>query len=193
MRQLRPKRNPLSPTKAPRLDASNQPSQKEIQLTAWLFMRRIRVSGFCGVAASIVLMVLCGALPSFAGLGEDVSSIATDQAHLKASVRMVPHQFYSVQEMQTPSGTTVRQFVSPAGTIFGVSWQGSAPDLQQLLGTYFEQFEAASSSMPSRRGRGMRLDTGDLVVETGGHMRFVVGRAFLRSKLPTQVTSDDVR
>jgi hypothetical protein len=156
-------------------------------------MRGTCVSGLLDVAAGIVLMVLCGTLPAFATLGEDASSVTADQAHLKASVRLLPHQFYSVQEMQTPSGTTVRQFVSPAGTVFAVSWQGSAPDLQQLLGTYFDEFESAATSEPSRRGRGMHLDNGDLVVDTGGHMRFVVGRAFLRSKLPAQVTSDDIR
>jgi hypothetical protein len=154
-------------------------------------MRGACVSGLLNVAAG--LMVLCGTLPAFATLGEDASSVTADQAHLKASVRLLPHQFYSVQEMQTPSGTTVRQFVSPAGTVFAVSWQGSAPDLQQLLGTYFDEFEAAATASASRRGRGMHLDTGELVVDTGGHMRFVVGRAFLRSKLPAQVTSDDIR
>jgi hypothetical protein len=156
-------------------------------------MRTTCVSGLLDVPAVIVLMLLCATLPAFGALGEDVSSITTDQTHLKASVRMVPHQFYSVQEMQTPSGTTVRQFVSPAGTVFGVSWQGSAPDLQQLLGTYFDEFESAATSGPSRRGRGMHLDNGELVVDTGGHMRFVTGRAFLRSNLPAQVTSDDIR
>ena len=156
-------------------------------------MRRNLVSGLLIAAAGVALMIFCAIVPAFGVLGEDVSSVASDQAHLKASIRMVPHQFYSVQEMQTPSGTTVRQFVSPAGTVFAVAWQGSAPDLQQLLGSYFDEFEAAASAVPSRRGRGTHVDTGDLVVDTGGHMRFVTGRAFLRSKLPTQVTSDDVR
>lgn len=160
---------------------------------AWLFMQRAWVSGLLDVAACTVLVFLCATLPAFAALGEDVSSVATDQAHLKASVRMVPHQFYLVQEMQTPSGTAVRQFVSPAGIVFAVAWQGAAPDLQQLLGAYFDEFEEAATSERSRRGRGMHLDHGDLVVDTGGHMRFVVGRAFLRSKLPAQVTSDDIR
>jgi hypothetical protein len=156
-------------------------------------MRRNLVSGLLVAAAGVVLMIICAIVPAFGVLGEDVSSVASDQARLKASIRIIPHQFYSVQEMQTPSGTTVRQFVSPAGTVFAVAWQGSAPDLQQLLGTYFGEFEAAASSVPSRRGRGTHVDTGDLVVDTGGRMRFVTGRAFLRSKLPTQVTSDDVR
>jgi len=156
-------------------------------------MRKTCVSGLLDIAAVSVLIVVCATLPAFAALGQDVSSVTTDQAQFKASVRMVPHQFYSVQEMQTPSGTTVRQFVSPAGKVFAVAWQGSAPDLLQLLGTYFDEFESVATSEPSRRGRGMHLDHGDLVVDTGGHMRFVVGRAFLRSKLPAKVTSDDIR
>jgi hypothetical protein len=156
-------------------------------------MRRYLFSGLLVAVAGMVLTVVCATLPAFAALGEDVSSIASDQARFKASVRMVPYQFFSVEEMQTPAGTRVRQFVSPAGTVFAVSWQGSAPDLQKLLGAYFEQFEAGANSVPSRRGRGIHIDTGDLVVDTGGHMRFVTGRAFLRSKMPAQVTSDDVR
>jgi len=156
-------------------------------------MRRTFRSGRLDVLVGIALMIFCAVIPAFAVLGENVSSVTADQARLKASVRMVPHQFYSVQEMRTPSGSTVRQFISPAGMVFAVSWQGSAPDLQQLLGTYFDELESAATSDPSRRGRGMHVDDGDLVVDTGGHMRFVTGRAFLRSKLPAQVASDDIR
>jgi hypothetical protein len=156
-------------------------------------MRRYLFSGLLMAVAGMVLTAVCTTLPAFAALGEDVSSVASDQAHFKASLRIVPHQFYSVEEMQTLAGTRVRQFVSPAGTVFAVSWQGSAPDLQKLLGAYFEEFEANANSVPSRRGRGIHIDAGDLVVDTGGHMRFVTGRAFLRSKMPAQVTSDDVR
>jgi len=156
-------------------------------------MRRYIFSELLVASAGVVLTVVCAVVPAFAALGENVASIASDQAHLKASVRHVPHQFYSVEEMQTPAGTRVRQFVSAAGTVFAVSWQGSAPDLQKLLGSYFDEFEASAKTVPSRRGRGIHIDTGDLVVDTGGHMRFVTGRAFLRSKLPAEVTSDDVR
>jgi hypothetical protein len=151
----------------------------------------IRVPERSVVAA--VLLLLAIAVPAYATLGENVSSIGSDQAHSKAATRSVRTQFYSVQEMQTPAGTTIRQFVSPSGTVFGVSWQGSAPDLQQLLGTYFEQFVSASHNQRSPRGRGIHIDNGDLVIDTGGHMRYVVGRAFLRSKMPSQVSGDEIR
>ena len=137
------------------------------------------------------LMILA-ALPSAATLGENVNSINSDQARLKTSVRILPRQFYSVHEMQTPSGTAIRQFVSPDGTVFGVAWQGFAPNLEQLLGIYFQEYFRGASA-PGRRGRGVHIDTGDLVLDSGGHMRYVTGRAFLRSKLPAGVTESDVQ
>jgi hypothetical protein len=141
----------------------------------------------------LVAMLLVSCLPALGVLGGDASSIASDQAHLKASVRVIVRSSYSVHEMLTPTGTTVRQFVSPSGTVFGVSWQGFAPDLQQLLGEHFQEYLAAVDSESGRRGRGVHIDTGDLVLDSGGHMRFVVGRAFLRSQLPSGVSADVVQ
>jgi len=141
----------------------------------------------------LLAVSLATAASAFAALGGDLSSIQADQARLRASERIIPTQKYTVHEMQTARGTLIRQFVSPGGTVFAVSWQGSAPDLQQLLGDYFDQYVQAAQAQPGRRARGIHIDTGDFVLESGGHMRFVTGRAFLRSKLPSGVTSDQVR
>jgi len=147
----------------------------------------LRLARYC-----FLCLVALAALPAAATLGENVHSINSDQARLKASVRVMSRQFYSVHEMQTPSGPTIRQFVSPEGTVFGVAWQGFAPNLEQLLGDYFQEYLRAASA-PGRRGRGVHIDTGDLVLDSGGHMRYVTGRAFLRSKLPSGVTASDVQ
>jgi uncharacterized protein DUF2844 len=144
------------------------------------------------VRYTVIWLLVVAALPAAATLGENVNSINSDQARLKASVRIVPKQFYSVHEMQTPSGTAIRQFVSPDGTVFGVAWQGFAPNLEQLLGNYFQDYLHAASA-PGRRGRGVHIDNGDLVFDSGGHMRYVTGRAFLRSRLPSGVTASDVQ
>jgi hypothetical protein len=112
---------------------------------------------------------------------------------MKASVRVLVANSYSVHEMQMPTGTRVRQFASPAGTVFAVTWQGFSPDLQQLLGNYFQEYISAASSQHARRGRGVYIDTGDLVVETAGHMRFAVGRAYLRSQVPEGVDANALR
>lgn len=142
----------------------------------------------CLVACIVVL----ASLPASATLGQDVSSIAADQAHLKTSVRLLTAPFYSIHEMRTAAGTTIRQFVSPNGTVFGVSWQGFPPNLEQLLGDYFQEY-VREASTPGRRGRGVHIDTGDFVLDCGGHMRFVTGRAFLRSQLPAGVNASDIR
>lgn len=154
-------------------------------------MQDIRSSGTRAIPLILALMPLL-ASPALATLGEDVSSIQADQAHLNASVRVAPSQLYSIHEMQTPTGTVIRQFVSPAGTVFAVSWRGFSPDLQQLLGQHFEEYMAAASQPVHRRG-GIHIESGDLVFESGGHMRYVVGRAFLRSKVPSGVSRDEIR
>ena len=138
------------------------------------------------------LALLVWASPGFAILGQDVSSIRDDQAHLNASERVVASQLYSMHEMKTPRGTTIREYVSPAGTVFAVSWHGFPPDLRQLLGEHFDEYMAAASET-ARRGRGVHIETDDLVLESGGHMRYSVGRAFLSSKLPSGVSRDEIR
>ena len=138
----------------------------------------------------LTTLVSCLACPLFASLGEDVSSIRTDQAQLKTSIRVLSRQLYSVHEMTTASGSTIRQFVSPAGTVFAVTWSGFAPNLRQLLGSYFDRYLQRQTTS---RGRSFHMDDGDLVVDYGGHMRFVVGRAFLRDKVPSGVSADEIR
>jgi hypothetical protein len=141
----------------------------------------------------LLALVFLG-VPAFATLGEDVSSVQSDQARMKAAVRFLPGQAYAVHEMRVPSGTVVREFVSPAGTVFGVTWQGSfAPDLRQLLGTHFEEYVQAAQAPANRRGRGLHIETDDMVFESGGHMRFITGRAYLRSKMPQGVRADEIR
>jgi hypothetical protein len=102
------------------------------------------------------------------------------------------NQRYSIHEMQASTGTIIRQYVSPAGRVFAVSWQGFGPDLQQLLGEHFNEYMAVASQV-AHRGRGVHIETGDLVFDSGGHMRYAVGRAFLRSQLPAGVSSDELQ
>ena len=55
-----------------------------------------------------------------------------------------------------PSGTTVREYVSSNGTVFAVAWQGPwLPDLRQMLGPYFDDYQRAlQSTTGKRRARG---------------------------------------
>lgn len=146
-------------------------------------------------ASSVYLAItLLLSLPACAVLGQDVSSIRSDRVHMNAEVRIMPGMSYSVHELRIPTGTTVREFVSPAGQVFGVAWQGPyAPDLRQLLGEHFDEFINAMESSERVHRRVVHVETGDLVLELGGHMRFIVGRAYLRGKLPEGASADAIR
>jgi hypothetical protein len=63
-----------------------------------------------------------------------------------------------------PRGTTAREYVSPSGQVFAVSWQGQAmPDLGQLLGSWADRASqgiadcnAAHSGGPAAPPRSVR-------------------------------------
>jgi hypothetical protein len=67
------------------------------------------------------------------------------------------------------------------------------PDLRQLLGEYFDQYLQAAQSGHRAHSTAVHFETGDLVFEAGGHMRFFVGRAYLRSKVPERASADAIR
>jgi hypothetical protein len=134
--------------------------------------------------------------PALAALGGTLDSISFDQSQMKATRRLNEAGSYSVYEMQSPTGTVVREYVSPAGRVFGVAWQGPfIPDLRLLLGGYFEQYsEAARAQRESHVGRRpLQIEEPGLVVQTAGHMRAYWGRAYDPALLPTGVGVNDIR
>ncbi len=154
----------------------------------------------CGVSGTAAFAVLAFALASAAAprtvaaaLGDDVATIATDGAHLRSAVRVERGARYDTHELAAPTGTVVREYASPAGKIFAVSWEGPwPPDLRQLLGRYFDRFSAHAAA--GRRGRGpLIVDEPDLVIVWSGHPRAFHGRAYLRSLVPVDVDAATVR
>lgn len=140
--------------------------------------------------------VLASALPAFASLGGDVTSVESDRAHMAASVRVTqPSSNYSIHEIQAPQGTVVEEYVSAAGRVFAVTWRGQfMPQMQQILGNYFEEYSAALQAQPHRFGRRpLNIQRPDLVVQTGGQMRNYFGRAYVPGMLPQGVSADSIR
>jgi len=116
--------------------------------------------------------------------------VQTDQARMKATLKVTEAQAYTVQEITSPEGTVVKEFVSPAGKVFGVAWRGHfMPDLQQLLGTYFAQFsQAAQGQQASHRARRvLNVQEPGLVVQSAGRMRSYSGRAYVPEMIPQGV------
>ena len=142
-------------------------------------------------STGIALSLLVLALPASATLGEDVTSVRADQARMGAVLKITQADKFAVHEIQLPSGTAVKEYVSPEGQVFAVSWQGpSLPDLQQVLGRYFAQFtEAAQGAASGPRA----IQQPGLVVQSAGHMRAFFGRAYLPQMLPQGVVAEDIQ
>jgi len=135
------------------------------------------------LSATLSLILSTTTLPALAALGGDTDSVQSDQTHMQATAQITGATNYSLHQLQLPSGTTVREYLTAAGTVFAVAWEGpELPDLQALLGNYYERYSTAAQQ---RTGRGpVTIAQPDLVVQSGGHMRSFVGRAYLPEQLP---------
>ncbi len=140
------------------------------------------------------LLLIAFSLPVFATLGADVSSVQSDQAHMKAAVNVSRATNYTVHEMKAADGTAVREFVSPSGQVFGVAWSGPfRPDLKQVLGTYYDQVQAVAKSRRTTHNTPLTIHEPGLVVEMGGHMRYYTGRAYVPGMLPQGVQTTEIK
>ena len=164
-------------------------------------MKQFRVLRAVGAASEksmrvLAILTIALSLPAFAVLGGDASSVQSDQARMKGSLRSMQKTAYAVHQITAATGTVVREYVSSNGKVFGVAWQGPfVPDLQQLLGTYFDQYsKGAKEAREAHVGRRpLSLQQPGLVVQTGGHMRSYSGRAYVPGMLPQGVNADDIR
>jgi hypothetical protein len=118
----------------------------------------------------IVFLMLALPIHGHASLGGDEGSVQSDRVHMQgALLRITRSDAYTVHEMQAPSGTTVREYVSPSGTVFAVAWQGP-------------------------RGHGpLLIQEVGLVVQQSGHPRAFVGTAYVPQLLPPGVGVEAIR
>jgi hypothetical protein len=142
----------------------------------------------------ILLSILAAAaFPAGATLGGSAESVVTDQSKFHAKRAVLERQDYTVHEITSEDGTLIREYVTPAGKVFGVSWTGpTIPDLTQLLGTYNTEFQKTLGAKRGRRNAAV-VRNSDLVVESSGHTRAFHGRAYLNSMLPSGVAEDVVQ
>ncbi|MGO9085961.1 MAG: DUF2844 domain-containing protein [Candidatus Sulfotelmatobacter sp.] len=145
---------------------------------------------------SIAFLLLGLPLPAFAVLGAHADSVQEDRVRLQAKERITTTWAYTIHELTSPVGTVVREYVSPGGRVFAVSWQGPfIPEMKQLLGSYFPQYSLAAQEQRERHlGRwSLNIDDSSLVVHSAGHMRAYSGQAYDPGLLPAGVSSDDLR
>jgi hypothetical protein len=145
--------------------------------------------------ALLSLLGLNALLPgaASAALGGLESSVKEDAAQVQGSIKIEERARYRVHEILMPSGTIVREFVSPAGNVFAVAWRGPMmPNLRQTLGPYFDNYVAASQLKEAHHRR-VQVHQDDLVVESAGHMRAFAGHAYLPSAVPSGVNLADLQ
>ena len=147
-----------------------------------------------GLAAMIVV---CWTASPAATLGGDAASIDVDRIHIQgALLRINRTNDFTTHEIQSASGTVIREYVSSTGSVFGVAWQGPwLPDLQQILGPAFQQYQALMrTAQANRHGHGpVIIDTPDLVVQIGGHPRALAGSAYVPQLVPPGVRAETIR
>jgi len=142
---------------------------------------------------AIALLMLALSPPTLAALGGDVASVHQDQAHMKGTLKTTKAEAYTVHEIKASGGTLIKEYASPAGKVFAVTWRGPfIPNMQQLLGTYFDQFaQAAKAQRESHVGRRpLNIQQPNLVVQSGGHMRSFLGRAYAPDLIPMGISPD---
>jgi Protein of unknown function (DUF2844) len=149
-----------------------------------------------GVLPTLMLAQLLASAfsaPAWAALGDSMASITSDSQALAAHPRVAQRAAFTVHEMQTPTGTVIREFVAPSGVVFAVSWRGPfKPSMPLLLGQYFGDYARAPRSPGSTRSH-LVIEQPQLVVHAGGHMRSFAGIAYVPKLLPANVAETDLQ
>jgi Protein of unknown function (DUF2844) len=129
--------------------------------------------------------------PAWAALGGTADSIEADRISMKGLTRPIAGGLQT-HELQLPSGTIVTEYLGSTGLVYAVTWRGPVlPDLRQVLGNYFANYQSAAAN-PTIRHRLVRVSSTDIVIESSGKMRAFVGRAWVPALLPSGVTPADI-
>ena len=143
----------------------------------------------------LLAATLAAAQPLLAALGEPADSVAKDRKALSAARGAATvHAGYTVEEVVSDS-VTVREYISPAGIVFGIAWNGlTPPDLSPLLGSYAGEYDDAVRHAQRKPGRRhVQIKTDRIVVEKWGHMRNLQGRAYAADLIPPGVNIDEIK
>ena len=143
----------------------------------------------------LIILFVLHSPSSHAALGGAPSDLEVKNSTRKAqSLASVAHQNYRVNDSILSSGTMVHEYISSRNVVFAVSWNGPfLPDLQTLLGKYFDTMVAEAGKQP-RAGRSqLRVSRPDVSIFSGGHMRAYEGRAWVVSEFPAGFNVSDIQ
>ncbi|SAK66795.1 hypothetical protein AWB79_03332 [Caballeronia hypogeia] len=153
-------------------------------------MTKIRIPYYA--ALGIAVLMLGATNPAHAQLGATGRTANPSQGDV---LHQAQGGLINYRETTDTHGIVVRQYVDSSGDVYAVSWHGPAmPDVQSLLGAYFETFrKGADASVGDVGLHATRVAQGDLIVENRVRLREFSGRAWLASELPPGVNAADIQ
>ena len=143
-------------------------------------------------------------LPSaIAALGDDVSAVEKDRVRIAAKTAApISLEKFTVHTISN-DGLIIREYISKAGKIFAVAWDGNtSPDLEPLLGKYFTEFKVQNKSMNKNSSSAIKMKSrtarsavvgNNVIVEKSGHMRNMHGKAYLPQFIPAGVSINEIQ
>ena len=142
----------------------------------------------CILRGAAGVALLGAALAAHAALGLPESSIAADGSAAALQPRQAQQSgatgAVGVQRVVGPTGVRLTEYVSQ-GVVFAVAWSGAVmPDLSQLLAGAFPTLRDWLAAHPPALNQPIAMDTPQLVVRAGGHMRAFSGIAYLPALVP---------
>jgi Protein of unknown function (DUF2844) len=135
---------------------------------------------------TIVASIVLAPGIAHATLGGDVVSVHKNQMAIGGELRLERCAYGERHVMQLANGTVVRQYLSPSGMVYAVTWRGPrTPNLRELLGTYFAQLSRLDRARGGRHA--MTLTGDDFLMRSIGRRDLFAGGAWVPSLLPSGV------
>ena len=148
-------------------------------------------------ASALASLAFLGTQDAHAVLGGVASTIHEDQMRMSGTRRQsVVGNNVQVHEITMADGSHIREFVSPAGIVFAVTWNTRfKPKLEDLLGSHHAAYAAAAREALRQPGikRNVVLRSGELVVHSSAYLNTFVGKAYVQSLVPSGVNADAIR
>lgn len=149
-----------------------------------------------GTAALVLVGISAMPAPAWPALGQSAETVERDRVIMKGQRQSRSGVGYSIDTI-TVAGMQIKEYVSPNGVVFAVVWKGTGvPNLQLLLGEYYEEYRAGVRAARNRTPRvrePFRMKSDRLVVERAGHSRSLWGRAYLPDRLPPGIKLEDLQ
>lgn len=166
------------------------------------FFYRVCPALLLGRMGLMALILAIAASPAVAALGKPLPakliaspSTFVPSVKLLAITSQAGQTAYRISETVLEGGTTVREYASPDGPVFAITWNGPLlPELGTLLGDHFNSFslEASRVRAEGRRGSPFMMSRDGLVVRSGGRMGSFTGYAYVQDLVPAEVNINDV-